>query len=251
MRVAIISDIHGNAHALEAVLADIGDAAPDLTVNLGDHFSGPFQAGQVADRLLAKDIPSIAGNHDRFLIDPPGGAPGRSEVLALRHLTPEHLDWVRALPETLVAGDGDIFMCHGTPQSDSDGWLDDFDENGKKRSHSLAEIVLLAEGIEQSLMLCGHTHRAQIVTLPDGRTIVNPGSVGFQGLRISGPPRLVWSSGAPHARYALADKTKYGWSVQLRALAYDFEAAAKVAEAAGADEQAEALRTGWVSPLPE
>ena len=69
MRFAAIADIHGNALALEAVLADIAAQGITDIVNLGDCFSGPLEAGKTADRLLALNLPTVRGNHDRYLTE--------------------------------------------------------------------------------------------------------------------------------------------------------------------------------------
>lgn len=69
MKIAIISDIHGNLLALQAVLADIALQGVDQTVNLGDSLSGPLQPAETADLLMAKDFVTIKGNHERQLLE--------------------------------------------------------------------------------------------------------------------------------------------------------------------------------------
>ena len=65
MKLAVISDIHGNLPALDAVLADIAAHRVEQIVNLGDILSGPLWAADTADRLMALALPTIAGNHER------------------------------------------------------------------------------------------------------------------------------------------------------------------------------------------
>ena len=79
VRIAVISDVHGNRLALEAVLDDIARHGVDATFNLGDLVSGPLEPNWVADILMDLDIPSVRGNHDRELIDNAAGQlePGR------------------------------------------------------------------------------------------------------------------------------------------------------------------------------
>jgi predicted phosphodiesterase len=112
MRVAAIADIHGNACALRAVMADMAAFAPDLVVNLGDCLSGPTFAGETADILMEAGWPTVRGNHDRWLVD----GPGEWEAYALPELTAAHLNWVAGLPGTLVVED--MFLCHACPQDD-------------------------------------------------------------------------------------------------------------------------------------
>ena len=98
MRFAAIADIHGNDLALEAVLADIaGQGIPDI-VNLGDCFSGPLEAGRVAERLLSLAIPTVRGNHDRYLIEQRPQDMHISDAAAFRQLGPAHLDWLQQQP---------------------------------------------------------------------------------------------------------------------------------------------------------
>ena len=68
MKLAVISDIHGNLLALRAVLADIARQGVDQTVNLGDILSGPLQPAETADLLMTCNFPTIRGNHERQLL---------------------------------------------------------------------------------------------------------------------------------------------------------------------------------------
>ena len=68
MKFAVISDIHGNLLALQAVLADIARQGIEQTVNLGDILSGPLQPAETADLLMAQDFPTIRGNHERQVL---------------------------------------------------------------------------------------------------------------------------------------------------------------------------------------
>lgn len=246
MRLAVIADVHGNAHALEAVLADIDAASPDLTVNLGDCLSGPFDAGRAADVLMARDMPTVSGNHDRMLVEARAGAGGRWEHWAMPRLSDAQLDWIASLPPTQSI-EGDIFLCHGTPDSDVTGWLDTFNANFEMVAVSADAVGRKAESVSAGLMLCGHTHFARVAALEGDRLVVNPGSVGCPGFRVAGDVARTWSAGSPHARYALLDKTRDGWAVSFRAIPYEFHAAAEIAVATGSPEMASAVATGWVA----
>ena len=70
MRVAVISDIHGNVRALEAVLADLARRTPDLTVNLGDCVTSPLWPRETFELLETLSLPTVRGNHDRVLAEP-------------------------------------------------------------------------------------------------------------------------------------------------------------------------------------
>ena len=121
MKVAVISDIHGNLRALEAVLADIAMQGVDLTVNLGDIVAGPLQPRETLERVMALGQPTIRGNHERTLFVDKQDLVDR---FAVNQLTDEQQAWIKALPKTLVIDD--IYMCHGTPKSDTEPWLDNW-----------------------------------------------------------------------------------------------------------------------------
>ncbi len=98
-----------------------------------------------------------------------------------------------------------------------------------------------------TLVLCGHTHMPR--TLQLGRTlVVNPGSLGRPAYDDVHPWPYRSECGSPHARWALFERGPAGWSVQLRATAYDWESAAARAESLGAHDWAWQLRTGRVGP---
>src|SRR5262245_8100419 len=122
MRIAVISDIHGNLAALEAVLADIGRRGVDATLGLGDFLSGPFDPSGVADRLMASGMPSVRGNHGRVLVEVPQND-WLVDVWVRGTISAAQTDWLRALPATQVFA-GKVFMCHATPQDDVSFWMD-------------------------------------------------------------------------------------------------------------------------------
>ena len=102
-----------------------------------------------------------------------------------------------------------------------------------------------AEGISQSLILCGHTHIARAVRLGDGRMVVNPGSVGVPGFSYNVPyPHLI-EAGTPDARYAILEQAGSAWRVTFRHVPYDHEAMAALARRKGFAEFASVLATGW------
>jgi putative phosphoesterase len=245
MRFAAIADIHGNAWALDAVLDDIDGLGIEAVVNLGDHLSGPLAASRTADILMARNYLSIAGNHDRQLMTQDPGAMGLSDKAAFDQLQPEHVAWLKSLPATRLVFD-DVFMCHGTPTSDETYWMEQVTPDGAVRLASRDEIERKAVGVAASLILCGHTHVPRHVRLRDGRLLVNPGSVGCPAYRDATPVPHAVETGAPDARYSVFEKTREGWSVSFRCVAYDHGAASAMATTAGRVDWADALATGWL-----
>jgi predicted phosphodiesterase len=235
MRIAVISDVHGNRLALEAVLADIEAHGVDMTLNLGDMVSGPMEPGRTAELLLECDFPVVSGNHERYLVS--NGPLDPVDRFARDNLKPAHLDWFAGLPGTLAIN-GEILMCHGTPRSDSAPWLDNWMSGRDTTLPDEAVVTAEADGLEFPVLLCGHTHVPRTVRLRDGRLIVNPGSVGLQ-----------MYYGSPDARYGIIERRAGKWSVTLRAIPYDHDAAARQAERSGFPQWTEALTTGWASAI--
>ena len=260
MKLAAISDIHGNLPALDAVLADIAAQGVERIVNLGDILSGPLWAAATADRLMALNLPTIAGNHERQLLTQSRDRMSAADAHTDDELQPGHRAWLASLPTTLQFSD-EVLCCHGTPTSDLTYFLETVEpgfavvgrgHNGV-RAATLAEATERAggamQGVAYGLILCGHTHVPRVLRLADGRLIVNPGSVGLPGFDDDhGHPHVI-ENRAPHARYALLERGPAGWSVALRAVAYDWDAVAQRADRESRPDWAGALRTGFVTRL--
>ncbi len=246
MRFAVIADVHGNYLALEAVLADIRAQNIKDIVNLGDMASGALDARRSLDVLMAIDAVHVLGNHDRYLIDRPPEKMGSWERGPYAQLDTDHLDWLRAIPSKQLFRDR-IFACHATPKSDEVYWLETVTSDGLMKMSSLEAIEKEAEGIAQSLILCGHTHIARAVRLGDGRMVVNPGSVGCPGFRDTHPVPHVVEAGTPDARYAILEGIKGRWQATFRHVPYDHDAMAALARRNGHPELASALASGWIT----
>jgi predicted phosphodiesterase len=243
MRIAAISDIHGNLAALDAVLADIANRAVDLTVNLGDTLSGPLYPAATADRLMALDLPTITGNHERQLLTQQSGRMGASDRYTIDRLEDRHRAWLASLPQTLHLAD-DILLCHGTPDSDLQYFLEHVEPAGARGATEI-EIEDRCGGDQTMLIFCGHTHIPRIHRRKGGGLIVNPGSVGLPAYEDALPFPHVMEAGSPHARYAIAERTTDGtWSAELIIVAYDWCNAAILAESRERPDWAVALRTG-------
>lgn len=235
--LAILSDIHGNLPALEAVIADARAAGATGFVNLGDSLSGPLWPAETADLLMREAWPTIAGNHERQLLTHALERMNASDRFARGCLSDAHLAWLAAQPETLAL-DG-ILCVHGSPRSDVEHLIHSVEGIGL-RDASDVEIVERLDGVAVPLILCGHTHVARIVALRDGRTLANPGSVGLQAYTDDHPAFYAVENGDPLARYALVS----GTTVDLCAIPYDHLSAAAKAEREGRADWAEALRSG-------
>lgn len=246
-RFAVIADIHGNSDALAAVLADIDALRIETIVNLGDHLSGPLAARETADMLMAREMISIRGNHDRWLVEKPFDEMGASDRAARGQLDDNHLAWLRALPATRTLDEGRIFACHGTPASDMTFWAETLTADGNVVLRPRSEIAAEAVGMNASFYLCGHSHLPHAIRFGEGHLLVNPGSVGCPGYRDDRPMPYIVQTGNPDARYAIIEQGEAGWQVTLRSIPYDAARMAGMAEDAGRADWAEVVRTGWMS----
>lgn len=244
MKIAVISDIHGNLGALDAVLADIRQRGVDLTVNLGDILSGALQPRETAERLMALELPTIRGNHERQVLTEDPLHMGPSDKMAASTILPLQGAWLQSLPETLALFD-DVRLVHGTPDSDLDYFLETVTATGC-RPATRQEVHQRAASCNAALILCGHTHMPRSMRLDDGRLIVNPGSVGLQAYEDDYPYPHRIETGSPHARYAIVERTASGWSAELLAVNYDWDAAARLAERNGRIDWVQPLKTGTV-----
>lgn len=238
MTVAVISDVHGNAWALDAVLADARARGADTFLDLGDTLDGPLDPPGTADRLIALGALTVRGNHDRLMLERAEG----TEHAALR---PEHLDWLAGFPT--VAEHEDLVLFHATPHDDLICLLDDPAPDGT-HGRSVEEVAALLDGVDAPLILCGHTHVPRLLELPGGRRVCNPGSVGLQAYREHGAEPWAIGSGSPRARYALLHREDGRWRVEPRTVAYDWAPAVAAARAAGREDWAVPLATGWPGP---
>lgn len=262
MRLAVVSDIHGNLPALDAVCADIAACAADAVINLGDGLSGPLWPLQTAQRLMALGWPTLAGNHERQILTQPRERMSPADRHAAEQLDNRALAWLRSQPATLWWS-GEVYACHGTPASDVHYWLETvipgFDRSLPHAAPGVraatveeAQARLAGAGVSQAgvsrarVALCGHSHMPRQLQLPGGPLVVNPGSVGLQAYDDAHPHLHLIETGSPHARWALLTPGADGWQAELRRVAYDWEAAAAQAERNGRGDWADALRTGRV-----
>jgi putative phosphoesterase len=216
MRVAALYDIHGNLPALEAVLAEVDDAGVDAILVGGDVASGPMPA-ETLELLRSRGdrVRFVRGNADRVL-DFAGRNSGSRELwaesrrwvaarlgdAAVRFLAGLRLDAVLD-----VDGLGDVLFCHGSPGSD---------ENTITRLTPDERLRTLLEGVEQRLIVCGHTHMQFDRRLGDLR-IVNAGSVGVP---YEAEPGAYWLLAGPEVSFRRTDYDVEAAATQIRASGY-------------------------------
>lgn len=243
MRLAVISDIHGNLPALEAVLADIEERGADAIVNLGDCVTGPLWPRETFECLAALDLPTVRGNHDRWIVEKAEAGLTPAGRFARDALTEAQRAALHALPATLEVTP-DILAVHGTPTDDSAYLLEDPLEGRLAPASRAAVAARLGPAARPGgVVLCGHSHRQALVRGPAGCTILNPGSVGCPVFADS-PAAPGLEHRSPHARYAVLTLRRGRWGAELLALDYDWDAAAHRATQNGRPDWATALATG-------
>jgi len=245
MRIAVLADIHGNALALEAVLEHLAQRKPDVVVDLGDCASGPLWPRETLERLAALDAKTVRGNHDRWLATLSPDEMGPSDRFALEETSAGQRARLGALPFRLEIVPG-VLAFHATPESDNE-YLLDVVENRRVVRDRRDAIAARLGSVDTRLVLCGHSHRPDIVQLPGGPLILNPGSIGCPAYEDG---TYVSESGSTHARYAIIEPLDDGtFGLELLAVPYDNEAAARRAEDNGRPEWAHGLRHGFMPPL--
>lgn len=225
--LAVMSDIHGNRWALEAVLENIDHRGIRDIVNLGDCVYGPLDPKGTADILLDLQIPTVRGNEDRLIAEG-SSAEGLPTLQYVReNLRHEHLAWISNLELTVTVKDH-FFLCHGSPTRDDEYLTSQVRESGVEL-RSIAELETRTADIRQPVLLCGHDHLPRTVCLPSKKLIINPGSVGLPAYSDDVPFPHVMQTGTPHARYSILRPSRDGWSVNDVAVPYDWDAAARTA----------------------
>lgn len=242
--MAVLADIHGNIWALSAVLDDLRQKGIQKVINLGDSLYGPLAPQATWERIRSFPMISIMGNQDRLICHGAGKKIRENRTLAfvMEDLTEEAILWLKALPGTYRQS-SDLFCCHGTPDDDTAYLLEDVDRTVACLRDEKAIVEDLA-GERARLILCGHTHIPRVVTLADGRLVVNPGSVGLPGYTDTSPVFHRMETASPHAAYALVTPGASGFRVEMVQVPYDWEKAARAAKAKGREDWAFSLRTG-------
>jgi predicted phosphodiesterase len=226
MRIAVLSDIHGNLTALEAVAADIRDAAPDLVLHGGDLADSGSSPVETVDRIRELGWAGVMGNTDEMLVRPEvlDDFAARSEAepalwtavreiasLTRAALGDERLAWLRTLPMVRTAADGGpgFALVHASPTS---CWV------APAADASDAEIEETYGPLGAPVVAWGHTHIPAIRSVHGTpKLLINTGSVGLP------------YDGDPRASYLLLD----GDTPTIRRVEYDVERELELLAACG------------------
>ncbi len=229
MRVAVLSDVHGNLPALDAVLAELGRERFDLIVSGGDVCAGPMPA-EALERLVAlgRTVPMlwIMGNADREVVGAwDGNLPEEREDPAARaarfaaaRLDRRGRDVLAGFAVSLAAGG--VRYCHGSPRSDTEILT---------AASSRRRVDAALAGTGERLVVHGHTHHQY-----DHGRVAGAGSVGMP------------YEGRAGAFWALVDRGR----VELRRTDYDVDAAAAAIRASGYPDAEDLLSESLLDPVP-
>ncbi len=184
VRIAVFSDVHGNADALEAVLTAIDAIAPQQVFALGDHVGRGPDPARVLELLDAREIPRLRGNWEEWVARGDAGTPKRAAwVQAARGvLKKKALARMMEAPETMAVelGGHRVVLAHGSPRGITDRLT------GCTPDDQLREAI---SGTAAEVVAVGHSHHAFVRRI-DGTLVVNCGSVGYA---VVGDPRACFA----------------------------------------------------------
>ena len=245
MKIGLLSDVHANLPALEAVLEDMPPVAEIICA--GDVVGYNPWPAECLDRVREVSAATVRGNHDRTVETPERYRANRMAEAGLEHakreLSTEGLAWLRSLPRATWFADGRYHLVHSHPASERedayvypeefpalDRHLDALGDDAPDDAEGGRGGGDGDAGVDLDGLVLGHTH-VQGARSVDGRLVVNPGSVG--------QPR----DGDPDAAYAVLDVD--AGEVDLRRVAYDVDRVAEAVEREGLPERtAERLYRG-------
>ncbi|MDX1932923.1 MAG: metallophosphoesterase family protein [Capsulimonadales bacterium] len=220
IRIAVLSDVHGNRVAFDAALRRVRELSPDLLVFGGDIVNGSPDSRDCWDMALGYDAPLLRGNHERYIHQ--ADRPDRPAEWALERFAPVRWTAERFTPaERATMGElpllyrhpglPEILFCHGSPRNDNDAILAHTPEP------QLAEMLA---GMEEPLLIRGHNHAAQ-TRFWQGKMIVTCGSVGLP------------LDHFPTAQFLLLERRGGRWETLHQSVEYDLRAAARRFEETG------------------
>lgn len=236
MRIAVLSDIHGNMDAFEKVLEDIERCRPDAVFSLGDNIGYGPEPERVIQTLIRLRIPSVLGNHELAAKDPGflewfNPLARRSLAMTFELLSPDSLGFIRELPTHLSAHG--LRMVHGFPPDSATLYMFQIETPQKRR--------ILME-LQERVCFVGHTHVLEIaacdreeglseVAFREGANALDAKHAYLINIGSVGQPR----DGDLRAKYVVWDDVHN--TLDIRCVTYDARKAAAKIIAAGMPEQ--------------
>ena len=192
MKIAFISDIHGNYDALKEVLKKINKLKIKKIYCLGDIVNYYYEPGKCIDLLIKNKVKCIKGNHEKILLNIYKNRKlkkifaqkyGNSIYINFKKLKKKHLDFIRLLPNkiNLKIGNKKTIITHGAP------WKIDFYFYKNTKNKWINKL----KNYKEDLFILGHTHRPMHLKISNSKIIMNPGSIGQPR---NGSNRAQWST---------------------------------------------------------
>ena len=212
MKLAVISDIHGNLFALEKVLEDIEHEKCDNIICLGDLAMAGPEPDKTVELVKQMNWDVVQGNTDKMIVEFNeemfNALKGQIPIMAnaLRNdaevISDENKEYLRNLPEKLEININNtpILLVHGSPRRNNEDILPDL---------PLEKVEEMVEGTDSRLILCGHTHLPCGYQTNSGKTVVNVGSVGRPFTE------------KPVSCYAIVTFDEIGFGVEHKFVEYD------------------------------
>ncbi len=207
VKIAVLSDVHANLHALEAVIQDAEKRGADVFLNAGDSVGFGAYPNEVIQLLHSKNVVSVAGNFDLEVVKGEVKGKGAKKIaveFARKELTKSCEAYLISVHSeiSLNVAEKKLLMVHGSPESIEEHIYHDT---------PVARLKELADKVNVDLMIVGHSHE-QFHRQVGNVSFLNPGSVGRPG------------DGNPQTAYALLSFNPF--NVELIRLDYDVKAAA-------------------------
>lgn len=207
MKIAVISDIHGNIFALNAVLKAIKKQDVTYTICLGDLVGYGCNPNEVIERLRNEKIPCIKGNYDASVVDKDYTFIRENEVnsfslpWAIKNVTNENIKFLKELPNTITLefNNKKIQFVHGSPRRINEYLTEDYEK--------IDEVI---NEFNYDVLVCAHTH-IPYVKIINSKIIINDGSVG--------KPK----NGTPNATYLIIDITDDNLTPEIHSVSYDYK----------------------------
>ena len=212
MKLAVISDIHGNLFALEKVLEDIEHEKCDNIICLGDLAMAGPEPDKTVELVKQMNWDVVQGNTDKMIVEFNeemfNALKGQIPIMAnaLRNdaevISDENKEYLKNLPEKLEININNtpILLVHGSPRRNNEDISPDL---------PLEKVEEMVEGIDSRLILCGHTHLPCGYQTNSGKTVVNVGSVGRPFTE------------KPVSCYAIVTFDEIGFGVEHKFVEYD------------------------------
>lgn len=207
MKIAVISDIHGNIFALDEVLKDIKKQNVDCIICLGDLVGYGCNPNEVIQRIREEKILCIKGNYDASVIDKDYTFIRENEVnsfslpWAIKTVTEENIKFLNELPSNIIldVGSKKIQFVHGSPRK-----INEYLTEGYEK---IDEVI---NEFNYDVLVCAHTHIPYIKEV-NSKLIINDGSVG--------KPK----NGTPKATYLIISTTNNNITLEIISVSYDYK----------------------------